>query len=657
MTDTSAPALIEEAPPRRPSAWARLRRNSLATTGLIVVGVIVLIALLAPVLPLLPPNITEPSNRLMPPLSEGHLLGTDQLGRDILSRLIWGTGLSLAVGFAATLVATVIGSAIGLVAAMYGKWVDTVLMRLIDILMAFPYLLLALAIVAALGPGLLNALLAIAIVNIPFFARAVRGSTLSLVEREFIEAARMMGYSKPRIILSEILPNVLPVIIITMSTTVGWMILETAGLSFLGLGAQPPTADLGSMLADGRNQILVAPHVAIIPGILILILVIGINLLGDGLRDILDPRLKSGALSRPVAATAAADPYTRRKAAERFPGPHLQDGVAPLLSVNSLETQFAIGNEIYRSVNGVSFAINRGEAVGVVGESGSGKSVTALSVLGLVATPPGRIAGGEVRYYQDSSGEDLVGSPLRRLQDLRGDRIAYIFQDPLTTLNPLISVGEQVAETLERHQNLSGSDAWKRAVELLDLVRIPDPANKARAYPHELSGGQRQRVVIAMALANDPDLLIADEPTTALDVTTQAQILKLIDTLRRDKDSALLFISHDFGVIAELCDRVLVMYAGRIVEEGPVDVVFADPRHPYTRRLMACVPVLGDPDRAIDAIPGLPPAVNRLPEGCAFAPRCHMAIEACRHGDIAHDWITPDHAARCIRAREIGSAA
>jgi peptide/nickel transport system permease protein len=635
---------------RRPSAWARLRRNTLATAGLAIVAAIVLIAALAPVLPLQPPNVTEPANRLLPPLSAGHWLGTDQLGRDILSRLIWGTGLSLAVGFAATLVATVIGSAIGLAAAMYGRNVDNLLMRLIDVVMAFPYLLLALAIVAALGPGLLNALLAIAIVNIPFFARAVRGSTLSLVEREFVEAARMMGYSKTRIILSEILPNVLPIIIITMSTTVGWMILETAGLSFLGLGAQPPTADIGSMLADGRNQILVAPHVAIIPGVLILVLVIGINLLGDGLRDVLDPRLKSGALSRPVAKTAAALAEVRRRAAERFPGPKVEPGTTPLLGVRALETQFTIGREVYRAVNGVSFAIGRGEAVGVVGESGSGKSVTALSVLGLVATPPGRIAGGEVIY--DGS-EDLVGAPLPRLQDLRGDRIAYIFQDPLTTLNPLLTVGDQVAETLERHQGLSRAAAWTRAVELLDLVRIPDPAQRAKSYPHQLSGGQRQRVVIAMALANDPDLLIADEPTTALDVTTQAQILKLIDGLRRERGAALLFISHDFGVISELCDRILVMYAGLVVEEGPVATVFADPRHPYTRRLMACVPVLGQPERSIDAIPGLPPAVNRLPDGCPFAPRCHLVIEACRHGEIALDWLTPDHAARCIRAREL----
>ncbi|MEZ5865590.1 MAG: ABC transporter permease, partial [Geminicoccaceae bacterium] len=315
--------------PRRTSAWARLSRNGLAVVGLAIVVAIVGIALLAPVLPLADPDITAPANRLLPPFSHGAWLGTDQLGRDMLSRLVWGARVSIAVGVAATLVAAFVGSTIGLVAAYFGRLADNVLMRGVDMLMAFPYLLLALAIVAALGPGLLNALLAIAVVNIPFFARSVRGATLGLVQREFIEAARLSGYSNARIILSELLPNVLPVIVITMSTTVGWMILETAGLSFLGLGAQPPQADLGSMLGDGRNLVITAPHVAIVPGMLILVLVIGINLLGDGLRDVLDPRLKSGALSRPVARTAVA-PGRPSGAGDR----------GALLEVRNLRTEF-----------------------------------------------------------------------------------------------------------------------------------------------------------------------------------------------------------------------------------------------------------------------------------------------------------------------------
>jgi peptide/nickel transport system permease protein len=489
----------------------------------------------------------------------------------------------------------------------------------------------------------MNALLAISVVNIPFFARSVRGATLVLVRREFIEAAHLSGYGKSRIILSELLPNVLPVIIITMSTTIGWMILETAGLSFLGLGAQPPQADLGSMLGDGRNLVLRAPHVAYLPGLVILVLVIGINLLGDGLRDVLDPRLKSGALSRPVAMTDAAP------AAERTADLAPQTGPAPLLAVRDLRTEFRIGEEVYRAVGGVTFDLADGEALGVVGESGSGKSVTALSILGLVSTPPGTIAGGEILF----KGQDLVGLPLHDLQDIRGDRAAYIFQDPLSTLNPLMRIGDQIAETLKRHSDLSSDAVEKRVVELLDMVGMPEPAEKAKGYPNELSGGQRQRVVIAIALANRPDLIIADEPTTALDVTTQARVLELLNDLRRQSGAALIFITHDLGVVSELCDRVLVMYAGRIVESGKVADVFERPLHPYTEGLIACVPVLGQPERSLDAIPGLPPPVNRLPDGCAFAPRCPLAEPACREGEIELRELAPGHLARCRRAEEL----
>jgi len=212
-----------------------------------------------------------------------------------------------------------------------------------------------------------------------------------------------------------------------------------------------------------------------------------------------------------------------------------------------------------------------------------------------------------------------------------------------------------VAESLRRHQGLSHHAAAARAVELLDRVQIPEPRQKASAYPHQMSGGQRQRIVIAMALANDPALLIADEPTTALDVTTQARVLELLDELRRETGAALIFITHDLGVVSEVCERVLVMYAGRIVESGSVAEVFERPRHPYTERLLACVPILGEPERAIDAIPGLPPALDRLPEGCAFAPRCPHVRKACRHGEIPLDEIAPGHLTRCIRARELSA--
>ena len=359
--------------------------------------------------------------------------------------LIWGTRLSLAVGVFAALMSCLIGSTIGLLAAFRGGWLDTLLMRGIDTLMAFPYLLLALAIVAALGPGLFNAMLAIIVVNVPFFARGVRGAALSVVRTDFMAAARLCGLSDTRIVLSELLPNVLPGIIIGVSTTVGWMILETAGLSFLGLGAQPPQADLGGMLGEGRNLLQIAPHVATIPGLVILLLAVGINLLGDGLRDVLDPKLKAGGLARSQARTDASPGDARRLGLP----PPLSEARLPL-AIRGLRTEFRVGRAIYAAVGGVDITIAPGEAVGIVGESGSGKTVTALSVLGLVASPPGRIVGGEILHH----GEDMVEADLNRLQEVRGGKIAYVFQDPQTTLNPLLPVGEQVAETIRRHQGM-----------------------------------------------------------------------------------------------------------------------------------------------------------------------------------------------------------
>ncbi len=634
----SVPAAAPAAPrARRPGAWRLLANNRLAMAGLIVLATVLMIALLAPLLPLAPPDATEPANRLLRPLAEAHLLGTDQLGRDLLSRLIHGTRTSIAVGLSATLVAALVGSLLGLVAGYAGGRTDNTIMRGIDMVMAFPYILLALAIVAVLGPGLMNALYAIAVVNIPFFARNIRGVTLGLAHREFVDAARLSGKSHIQILASEILPNVLPTIVITMSTTIGWMILETAGLSFLGLGAQPPQADLGSMLGEGRKLLFNAPHVSIIPGLMIFVLVMSINLMGDGIRDLLDPRLKSGALSRPSARTAVDG--------DRDRGEPAGEGESNrLLALHGLSTHFRMGDQVYRAVNDVDLVLDAEECLGIVGESGSGKSVTAMSLLGLVPTPAGRIVRGRVEYR----GEDLLDAPLERLRQLRGGPFAYVFQDPLSTLHPLFPIGYQIIEAIQAHQPLGNTAARARAVELLEQVQIPNAGQRLGAYPHELSGGMRQRVCIAMALANDPEVLIADEPTTALDVTVQAQMLGLLNRLRLEHNAAVMFITHDFGVVSEICDRVAVMYAGRIVETGPTAEVLADPAHPYTRKLIDCVPVLGEPERRLDAIPGLPPAVNELPPGCAFADRCPRARAVCREGGIELDPLGGNRSVRCL---------
>ena len=594
-------------------------KNRLAAFGGILLLIILTLSILAPIIPLKEPNITNTADRFMVPFEGGHILGTDHLGRDLLSRLLWGTQLSLAVGFAAAFIAATFGSILGAIAGFYGQKTDNIIMRFIDILMAFPYILLALAIVAALGPGLFNALIAVALVNIPFFARNIRGVTVTLANKEFIEAARLSGMSNLRILIVEIFPNLLPMIVIAMSTTVGWMILETAGLSFLGLGSQPPQADLGSMLGEARSALITNPHTSFVPGIMIFCIVIGINLFGDGVRDALDPRLKKGSLIRPL-------PQTIYEGGDTQPTPSTK-----LLSVQNLSTQFHVSQEVYQSSNDVSFEIQEGECLGLIGESGSGKSVTALSVTSLVASPPGVIKKGSVNYKN----ENLLALPYEKLRSIRGNKISYIFQDPLTTLHPLHTIGDQLLEALQAHDSkLSASESISKSKDLLKSVQIPNPDNVWDVYPHQLSGGMRQRVCIAMALINNPELIIADEPTTALDVTVQAQILNILNSLRKERKLSILFISHDFGVISQLCDRVIVMYAGSIVEEGPVKNIMQQAAHPYTSELIKCVPQLGNMEHALHSIPGNPPSLNQLPEGCAFANRCQYKQDQCLKGSV-----------------------
>lgn len=297
----------------------------------------------------------------------------------------------------------------------------------------------------------------------------------------------------------------------------------------------------------------------------------------------------------------------------------------PLLELKSLCTEFHTSRGRLRAVDRLDLTINRGEVLALVGESGSGKSVTAFSVMGLVR-PPGRVASGGILL----EGKNLLSLNDREWRDIRGDRIAMIFQEPMTSLNPLFTIGEQIAESLRRHRDLDRAAANKRAVELLDLVRISEPQRRVKEYPHRLSGGMRQRVMIAMALACNPDLLIADEPTTALDVTVQAQIMNLIGELRRELGMAVLLITHDLGVVAEHADRVAVMYAGRKVEEADVESIFDDPLHPYTFGLLGSIAHGATPGQRLQEIPGMVPALHELPPGCAFADRCPNVSKRCR---------------------------
>ncbi|MGC1467102.1 MAG: ABC transporter ATP-binding protein [Pseudolabrys sp.] len=347
---------------------------------------------------------------------------------------------------------------------------------------------------------------------------------------------------------------------------------------------------------------------------------------------------------------------SEREAVKPVAGDAPEADVAPLLEVNGLQTFFDLRHGVVKAVDGMTFSLAPGETLAIVGESGCGKSITALSLMRLVPEPPGRIAGGSVKL----AGVDLLKLSDEAMRRARGKDIAMIFQEPMTSLNPVLTIGNQIAEVLLLHESISRQQAAAKAIEMLRLARIPEPEQRAREYPHQLSGGMRQRAMIAMALACNPKVLIADEPTTALDVTIQAQILDIILDLQRKLGTAVVLITHDLGVVAETAHRVIVMYAGRKVEESSVEELFARPQHPYTHGLMASIPRLalmrGEEEAAtarLQEIPGMVPALTDLPDGCVFAPRCQHAEDRCRKTYPPYEEKRPGHWAACWRSHEL----
>ena len=557
--------------------FSKIIKNKLALLGGIILFILLLLIITTPFLNLSDPNAINTSDRFSLPFTSNYLLGADHLGRDILSRVMWGTRLSLAVGFSAALIAAILGSFIGIIAGYFGGFFDNILMRSVDVLMAFPYVLLALAIVAVMGPGLFNSLIAVAIVNIPFFARNVRGISLAYAKSDFMIAAKISGRSTFSCIIFELLPNLIPTIIVAFSTTIGWMILETAGLSFLGLGSQPPQADLGSMLGEGRASLIVHSHNSLIPGLMILFIVMGFNLFGDGIRDALDPKLSQGKLGRSKALTDLKKNYVFSERSSKS-----------FLEVNNLTTKFIRNNYEIEAIKKVNLSLQKGECLAIVGESGSGKSVTALSITRLVASPPGIITEGFINY----KGTDLLNINLQTMQDIRGKKISYIFQDPQSTLHPLQKVGSQISEIIINHKIINKVKLNKEVLELLRNVKIIDPERVVNLYPHQLSGGMRQRIGIAMAIANKPDIIIADEPTTALDVTVQAKILSIINDLKKEFNLSIIFISHDLNVVSKISDNIAVMFNGEIVEFGNTKKILNNPNNQYTKKLIKTSPRL-----------------------------------------------------------------
>ncbi len=621
-----------------PSASRALDRSAVIIGALLLLALLSVPALLAPWLPLEDPQAGLLTDRLLPAFSPGHPSGTDHLGCDLLSRLVWGARTSLIAGVSATLLAAFVGGCLGLAAGFPGRLFDSLLMRGIDILTAFPPLLLAVAIIAALGPGLPHLVIAVAIANVPAFARSWRDAVVDLKAKPFVDAARLAGLGPGSILLRELLPNLLPLASVMLATTLGWVVLEIAGLSFLGLGVQAPTVDLGRLLREGAELLTLDSRLTLLPGLLLVLIVVGFNLLGNGMRNLMD------ADGPDVLAVAAEHESIGSEADDE-----LDESDEVLLRVRGLQVGFpgdGNGDEV-KAVAGIDLALDAGERVALVGEIGSGKTMTALSLLRLVP-PPGRI-----RADIGFAGRDILTLADTAVDVLRGGSIAYIPSDLSATLDPLFTIGEQLTETLLAHQDLPKREVRWQVHQLLEQVRFPDPAVMAGRYPHQLSSGMRQRAAIAMALANGPDLLIADEPTRTLDLTIQEDILVLLDRLCRENDRALLFISQDPCVAARLCRRILVMYAGRIVEDAPVLDLVRQPLHPYSRELLAGLPEPGQADKALSGPRDeLPDAVG-IDIGCAFAPRCRHVVDACMEQEPALIECGDGRWARCFRVAEI----
>jgi peptide/nickel transport system ATP-binding protein len=635
----------DELPERRPGFWVRFLHQRWAIAGLVFLLIVIVAAIFAPLIAPHPPDATDITAVNAGP-SLAHWLGTDDLGRDILSRLIWGARISLRASFEIVGLAAIIAIPLGLVAGFFRGAVDSVIMRTMDALFSFPPLIMALTVAALLGADVNDAAIAIAIVFVPSFVRLLRGEVIAVREEAYIESARSLGASSKRLLGRHVVPNVASPIIIQLALALGFALLIEAGLSFLGIGEQPPTPSWGGMLQEGFQFINSSPWAVIFPGIAIMLTVLAFNLVADGLRDALGRERPAG--SSPVAG----ERERRRNPLARF-GPTREPQVeapAPqpdpaLLDVRDLRIEFLTRQQWLPVMEGADFTVQRGRTLGLVGESGSGKTVSALAVMGLLPAKVSRVAGSIL-----FEGRDLTALSPAGLRKLRGNDIAMIFQEPMTSLNPAYTVGNQIAEQVRAHLNVSRTVAWRLAVEMLDRVEIPNAATRAGDYPHAFSGGMRQRVMIAMALSCSPKLLIADEPTTALDVTTQSQIIDLLHTLQREEDMAMIFVTHDLGVIADVADDVVVMYAGQIVEDAAAADLFGHPRHPYTEALLDSIPQLTPKGEPLHSIPGMVPRADQFPSGCRFAPRCTYVQDACTAAPVMLRELTPMNGAPATEA-------
>jgi peptide/nickel transport system permease protein len=598
-------------------------------------------SLTAPLWEPYPVDDQNPLHTLAGP-SGSHWLGTDQLGRDVLTRIAAGSWISVGPGLLAVVVAFGIGIPLALTAAEHGRWVERGSSRFAELLLALPSLVILLAFVGAVGvhPWAIMTVLGV-LLSAPVY-RIFLGQAQSVRTLLYVDAARVNGVSSLRVNLRHVLPAMATTIAVQAAQLFAIGILIEAGLAFLGFGPSVPSPSWGGLIAEASQSVYTDPWLMVPTGLVLALTVIAANVLADtvgGERERERAAAARRGKRRPVRPAAAAE-----VAGITAAGPVAGTAAAPdpgaLLEVRDLTVAVADGP---RLVTGVSFALRAGAVLGLVGESGCGKTITARALPGLL--PEGvQVAGGAVWF----DGRDLACLPENQLRAIRGREIAMISQEPMVALDPVFSIGYQLTQPIRRFRSagqhgagghgagghrVGRAEARRIAAELLAQVGITDPRRVLRSYPHQLSGGMAQRVCIALALTGSPRLLIADEPTTALDVTVQAEILSLLRSLVNTTGLSVLIVSHDLGVVADICDDVAVMYAGQVVEAGTVAEVLGRPSHPYTAALLGANPHVAEglpvPDR-LPSIPGTVPAPADWPSGCRFAGRCSLATEECR---------------------------
>ncbi|MGN9838920.1 dipeptide/oligopeptide/nickel ABC transporter permease/ATP-binding protein [Nonomuraea sp. H19] len=611
--------------------FRRLKPLSWVAVG--IVAVVVLAALLAPWIAPHSPYFQEAAGGGP---SAAHWMGLDSANRDILSRLLYGARWSLIIGLGATGLALVAGAIVGAVAATSRRAVDETIMRLLDVVMAFPGIALAAVLVAVFGGSIPVLVMAMAFLYMPSVARVVRANVLAQYGEDYVAAERIIGARTPHILIKHVAINCAAPVLVFCTVMVADAIVFEASLSFIGAGVRPPNPSWGSVIADGKNMVLLGGWWAtVFPGLLILITVLALNILSEGVSDAwAAPAARKAPVKREEDAFERAQPGSgkivelpglaeaARRLAER--ARPLPQG-PPILAVERLRIGFTEGVDI---VDGIGFEVRPGEVLGLVGESGCGKSLTALTIMGL--QPRDARVSGHVRFDQ----RELLALSRGARRRLLGHEMAMIYQDALSSLNPAMTIKAQLKQLTRR-------GGRRTPAELLELVGL-DARRTLSAYPHELSGGQRQRVLIAMALSREPKLIVADEPTTALDVTVQAQVIELLLRLREELGFALILVSHDLALVADVTDRVVVMYGGQIVETGATATLVGAPAHHYARGLLGSVLSLESGAERLTQIPGVVPAPADFPPGCRFADRCPMATDVCRtetpvlEGDVTH---------------------